>query len=207
MTVLDPHAAFLDEGTLDATAMYAGFERETAKALSEGYRGLRVMADLDWLLSARASSRMITAFEQGLDAVAAHSGATIACAYRRASFSARDLAGVMCVHPHRLGDSPADLGFRIWSSGRDRWHVSGQVDLRAAQAFPAVVRTAAEGSDRLCLDCGELDFIDVAGIRALAQAAYGTGTRMRLCGTGETLRRTWQLQGFGSPAANVGFHS
>lgn len=113
----------------------------------------------------------------------------------------------MCVHPHRLGAPPEDLGFRIWSSGRGRWHVSGQVDLRAAQAFPAMVRTAAESSDRLCLDCSELDFIDVAGIRALAEVAYGTGTSMRLRGTGETLRRSWQLLGFDSEVTNVEFRA
>lgn len=111
----------------------------------------------------------------------------------------------MCVHPHRLGVAPEDLGFRIWNSGEGRWHVSGQVDLRAAQAFPAMVRSAAEGSDRMCLDCSELDFIDVAGIRALAQVAHGTGTLMRLRGTGQTLRRSWQLLGFDSAVTNVEF--
>ena len=205
VSVLDPHLAFLGGGLLDATAMYAGFEQETAKAVGEGYRGLRVMADMDWLLSAGASGRVIAAFEQGLDAVAAQSSTTVVCAYRPESFSARDLAGVICVHPYQLGAASEDLGFRIWSSGPGRWHVSGQVDLRAAEAFPAMVRSAAEGSDRLYLDCSELDFIDVAGIRALAQVVYSTGTGMRLRGTDEALRRSWRLLGFDSSVTNVEF--
>jgi anti-anti-sigma factor len=203
--VLDARVAFLHGGALDAAVMYAGFERENAKAVAEGYRGLRVMADMDWLLSAQASGGQIAAFEQGLDAVAAQTGATIVCAYRRESFAHRDLAGVMCMHPHQLGTAPQDLGFRVWSSGEGRWHVSGEIDLRAAEAFPAAMCRAAEGRSSLWLDCTQLRFIDVAGIRALAELAHGAGIAVQLYGTSDTLRRCWKLLEWDTTATSVEF--
>lgn len=205
VSVLDPHVAFMRGGALDASAMYAGFERETTKALAAGYQGLRVVADMDWLLGPRPPGGHIAAFEQGLDAVAARTGATLVCAYRRESFLRRDLAEVMCVHPHHLGAAAQDLGFRIWSSGDGCWHLSGQVDLRAAEAFPAAVRTAAEGRSSLWLDCTQLAFIDVAGIRALARVARDTGISVQLYGASETLQRCWKLLEWDSAVSSVEF--
>ncbi|MFL6112567.1 MAG: MEDS domain-containing protein [Catenulispora sp.] len=205
VTVLDPYVTFLHGGGLDATAMYAGFRREAARADAEGYRGLRIVADMDWLQGPHPSGGQIAAFEQGLDAVVAETGATIVCAYRRESFPHRDLAGVMCVHPHVLGTAPKDLGFRVWSSGEGRWHLAGQVDLRVAEEFGAVIRTAAEGRTSLWLDCSRLRFIDVAGIRALARAARSTGVSMRLHGASETLQRSWKLLEWDSVVPNVEF--
>jgi anti-anti-sigma factor len=205
VSVLDPYVAFLRGGALDASVMYAGFRRETSKAIAEGYQGLRVVADMDWLLGPSPSSGQLVAFEQGLDAVAAETGATIVCAYRRESFPHRDLAGVMCVHPQQLGASPRDLGFRIWSSGEGRWHLAGQIDVRAAEAFPAAVRTAAQGRASLWLDCTQLRFIDAAGIRALGQVARGTGISIQLHGASDTLRRCWKLLDWESAAPSVEF--
>jgi anti-anti-sigma regulatory factor len=205
VSVLDPRLAFLSGGALDASAMYAGLEREAAKAVDEGYRGLRVMADMDWLLGTRPSGGRIAAFEQGLDALAARTGVTIVCAYRRDSFPRRELAGVMCMHPHRLGGAPQDLGFRIWSSGEGRWHLSGQVDLRAAEAFPAALRTAAAERTSLWLDFTQLGFIDIAGIRALAQVAHSTGVSVQVYGASEALKRCWKLLDWDSAVMSVEF--
>lgn len=109
------------------------------------------------------------------------------------------------MHPQQLGASPGDLGFRIWSSGEGRWHLSGQIDVRAAEAFPAAVRTAAEGRASLWLDCTQLRFIDVAGIRALVQVARGTGISIQLHGANDTLRRCWKLLDWESAAPSVEF--
>jgi len=202
--VVDPHVAFLHGGHLDPEAMYAAFRRHAALAAEQGYRGLRVVADMDWLLGPRPAGGQIAAFEQGLDAVAVETGATIVCAYRRESFTGRELAGVMCVHPHELGASRS-LGFRIWSSGSGRWHLSGQVDLRAAEVFPTALRAAADGRAALWLDCTHLAFIDMAGMRAIAQVAHGTGASVYLEGANETLRRCWKLMDWETGLPNVEF--
>jgi hypothetical protein len=205
VSVLDPHTAFMHGGTWDPAAMYEGLGLERSKALAEGYRGLRVMADMDWLLAAHPSGDRIAAFEQGLDTLVAQTGVTVVCAYRRENFSPGELAGVMCVHPHQLGEVPRDLGFRIWNSGEGRWHIAGDVDVRAAEAFPAALRRAADGRTRLWLDCTELRFIDVAGIRALGQVAYSTGISMQLHGAGETVQHFWKMLDWDSAEARLEF--
>ena len=99
----------------------------------------------------------------------------------------------MCVHPTQSDTAAKDAGFQIWSSAEGRWHLSGQVDVAEAEAFRAAVHTAAEGSVSLSLDCTRLRFIDVAGMRALAQAAHGAGASVQVYGASETLRRCWKL--------------
>ena len=207
IATIDPSLEFFSADGLNAQAMYRMVRRQAALASEQGYRGLRVLADMNWLLETGLAGRDIARFEQGLDEVAADTGATIVCAYRWQSKRAADLAEVMSVHPHGLGTVPQDLGFRIWTSGADRWHLAGQVDLRSAQAFPAALATAAEGRDRLRLECAGLDFIDVGGIRAIARLASGTTVRITVEAAGETLRRCWKLTGWGSELQNVEFYA
>jgi anti-anti-sigma regulatory factor len=207
IATIDPSLEFFGADGLNAQAMYRVVRRQAALASEQGYRGLRVLADMNWLLDMGLAGRDIARFEQGLDEVAADTGATIVCAYRWQSKRAADLAEVMSVHPHGLGTVPQDLGFRIWTSGADRWHLAGQVDLRSAQAFPAALATAAEGRDRLRLECAGLDFIDVGGIRAIARLASGTTVRITVEAAGETLRRCWKLTGWDSELQNVEFYA
>lgn len=205
VSVIDPHLAFLGGGGLDPSAMYNAFRQQATVAVDEGYSGLRVVADMDWLLGPGPTGGQITAFEQGLDAVAVETGATIVCAYRRGSFPGRDLAEVMCVHPHGLGERPGDLGFRIWSSGAGRWHVSGEVDTRARAAFPAALRTAAEGATSLWLDCSDLRFIDVAGLHAIARTAHRGDVAVSLHGASAVMRRCWKLLEWDVATPNLEF--
>lgn len=207
VTAIDPAREFFSAGTLNAQAMYRVLRRQASLATAQGYRGLRVVADMNWLLDTELTGRDIARFEQGLDEVAADTGATIVCAYWWRSARAADLAEVMSVHPHGFGSVPQDLGFRIWTSGADRWHLAGQVDLRSAQAFPAALAAAAEGRHRLRLECAGLDFIDVGGIRAIAKLASGTSVRITVEAAGETLRRCWRLTGWESELRNVEFYA
>jgi hypothetical protein len=205
VSVIDPHVAFLGGGGLEPSTMYAAFREQAVVAADEGYSGLRVVADMDWLLGPGPSGGQIAAFEQGLDAVAVETGATIVCAYRRGSFPGRDLAEVMCVHPHELGEGPQDLGFRIWSSGAGRWHVSGEVDARAGAAFPAALRTAAEGAASLWLDCSDLRFIDAAGMRAIARTARRGDVTVSLQGASDLMRRCWEILEWDVATPNLEF--
>ncbi len=204
VTVLDPRREFLAGGPLEPQTVYAAFRRQAALAAEQGYRGLRVVTDMDWLLDAPPGTGLAQ-FEQGLDEVAADTGATIVCAYRRQNFAVADLAAITCVHPHQLGESPRDPGFRIWASGAQHWHLSGQVDLRGAQAFPTALRTAAHGRQHLRLDCTGLEFMNAAGMRAIALLAHDTAVTVSLEGANETLRRYWTLMDWDGEISNVEF--
>lgn len=88
-----------------------------------------------------------------------------------------------------------DVGFRLQRLGEARWHLSGEVDLRAAEAFPAAVRAAAEAQEdgRMWLECSDLRFIDVAGIRALARVMAEADISVCIQGADDSLQRYWKL--------------
>jgi anti-anti-sigma factor len=59
-------------------------------------------------------------------------------------------------------------------------HVDGEVDLSTSEVFAATVATMVErGVGDVWVDLRDLDFIDVAGMRALASAACRLGLRNR----------------------------
>lgn len=99
----DPHVAFLDRGPLSPDTMFARFREQSALAREEGFDGLRVMADMDWLLPGRPTTASIIGFELLLDRVVDELGATVVCAYRCSSFDTEAITGALAVHPTALG--------------------------------------------------------------------------------------------------------
>ena len=208
VTVFDPRQAFLagrpGAATWDWNRQFGSALREqTALACAEGYRGLRLIVDMDWLFDTTATLEQVVELEQGLDEATAAEKAVVVCAYRLESFSTAEIAGAACVHPRTLSDTPSEAGFRMWSSGANRWHLSGEIDLRARNIFPALLIAAARGREQLRLNCAELDFIDAAGTRAIAHAACETATPLYLEHAGDPLRSLWRLLDLEAYAPNV----
>ena len=102
-----------------------------------------------------------------------------------------------------VGDDAS--GFRVWTSGEGRWHLAGAADLIAESALRAAMSTACASRAALVLDCGQLSFIDVAGLRAIAQAALALGSPVVVNGANEMLRRAWSLLDLHAAAPNVEF--
>jgi MEDS: MEthanogen/methylotroph, DcmR Sensory domain len=197
-TMVDPRVAFLGSGGLEEGAMLAAFREMAAAARREGYRGLRVFADMDWLLPAPPGRERLTAFEQLLDRVVTELEATVVCAYRTDSFAPETLAEVAAVHPATAGTVPVEPGFRCWNVADGVWELAGEVDYLTVELFTRVLRTAAEGASVLCLTVTDLSFIDVAGMRAIAQlAADRPELELVIDGAGELLSECWALLDLG----------
>jgi anti-anti-sigma factor len=189
----DPHVKFLDRGPLAPETMFAMFREQSAVARAEGYDGLRVVADMDWLLSGQPTMESIVGFELLLDRVVAELDATVVCAYRRSSFDTASLAGALAVHPVAV---PADdsAQFRFVAGDGQEWRLSGELDLAVDPMFAAAFRAAA--SQPACVvDISELEFIDVAGMRVIAEVGREAHS-LQLRGASSVLRRVWQLTGF-----------
>ena len=95
--------------------------------------------------------------------------------------------------------------FRVWTSGGNTWHLAGEVDLRAETLLRSAMHEASASETALVLDCGRLSFIDVAGLRVIAQAALLMDTPVTVNGANEMLRRAWSLLGLYAAAPNVEF--
>jgi ABC-type transporter Mla MlaB component len=206
VTVFDPRQAFgADEGGPAVWhRRFGGALREQrALARTEGYRDLRVIVDMDWLFGTVTSPEQVVELEQALDEATAAEKAVVVCAYRLESFTTAEIAGAACVHPRTLSEAPGEVGFRMWAAGSNRWHLSGEIDLRARSIFPALLTAAARGRERLRLDCTTLDFIDAAGTRAIAHVARDTATPLCLEHVGDPLRSLWRLLDLEAYAPNV----
>lgn len=194
--VADPHVAFLGRGALEPEAMFAAFRDQADLAAREGYRGIRVAADMDWLLPARPTADEVVGFELLLDRLVRELDATILCAYRRTSFDRSTVAGALCVHPVRIADEQ-EPPFTLVAGDGDAWRLSGAVDAFGAARFAGAFAAAARSS--CVLDVGGLEFIDVAGMRAIAAA----GVPVQLRNAPPSLQRHWLLAGFDRAAPTV----
>lgn len=198
----DPHVEFLAERSLEPQTMFAIFREQSAIARAEGYDGVRVVADMDWLLPASPSNEEIIAYEVLLDRVVAELGATVICAYRRSSFEDSAIAGALCVHPLLFGEHQQPR-FSLLARNADGWQLSGEVDLAGSLAFASAFGATAQ--EPCVIDVSSLDFIDVAGMRTIAETARSAQVRVQLHGVKGTLRRNWRIAGFHEWAPTVEF--
>jgi len=205
VTVVDPVQDVLRGGPLRAERMISAFREEADQARREGYRGIRMVADMDWLLDVPADFAHVVDFEQRLDRMIAELGALVVCVFRPESFVAGHLAELMSVHPHSRQPRPGRSGFRIWSAGGGRWRVSGEVDMNNTTAFAARLATASAsaGSGGLVLDLRRVTFIDVAGLRAIVRCSLDHQVGIVVQGLRPAMRTWWQLLGFPRSAPSV----
>jgi anti-anti-sigma regulatory factor len=185
------------------TEIFAWLRAEAETAGEQGYRGVRVVADMQQLGLPLNPSDLL-AFELALDRTVTELGVTMLCAYRGGSFD-RDIAAVaMSAHPCGYGVNSEGVGFRMWSGDDDCWNVSGALDLINAGTFRAALTTAAHDSTRLRLTFVELRFVDFAGVQALADVTENTpGLSMTVTTPSHSFRRCWRMLGYDETCPRV----
>jgi anti-anti-sigma regulatory factor len=197
----DPDGSFFGHGPLEPGIMLRALRDLAAQAREGGYRGLRVISDTDWLLPRAPAPEEVAGLEIIVDRAARELGATIVCAYRRSSFGPAVVLGALPVHPIRRGnDDPPQFGFH--ADAASGWRLSGDIDVAVIDTFAAAFAAAASLGDGL-VDVSGLDFVDVAGLRAMAQAARGSHAQIQLRGASVALHRLWQLAGLADQAPGV----
>jgi anti-anti-sigma factor len=197
----DPRVAFLAGGPFDPEVMIAKFRGQSVLARADGYTGLCVIADMDWLLPGRPATEAIVSYELLLGRLAAELGATVVCAYRRSSFDTTALASALAVHPRQSGQDE-EPPYRLVSGSAQTWRLAGEIDLAASPTFAAVFAAAAAGGDCV-VDVAGLQYVDVAGMRVIADVARTEQAAVQLRGASSAFRRYWQLSGFDETAPMV----
>jgi hypothetical protein len=206
VTALDPAVTVLGGGPLDRAAMYTALRTAAAAAREEGYRGLRLVADMDWLATPAPSAAEVAAYELLLDEVVTDLGATVVCAYRPESFDADTIAEAVAVHPATSGPVPVDPGFRFRNVRGPVWDVHGEVDLFNADAFARALATAATGVRSIRLRAHGLDFIAVAGLGAFVEVARSRpDLRIVVEGARASCVHFWTLLGYDRLVPEVRF--
>ena len=207
-TSLAPRAALVADplvdilgGRFEADTMYAMFREQTALARAAGHRGLRLVADMDWLLPASVADDEVLMFELGLDRLAMELDATIVCAYRSASFGAASACRTACVHRLDVRTGPPPQ-FRLVARDPGTWALAGEVDMAVEAPFAATLSRATD-VDPCVIDLAELTYIGVGGLRTLADTSRRRRRRIRLLHAKEPVLRMWQACGYDVAAPEV----
>jgi anti-anti-sigma factor len=196
----DPRTAFLDGGPLVPATMFAALGHQIDLARRDGYSGLMVVADMDWLLPLEPSQDEIISFELLLDRCISEVGATVVCAYRSNSFDPQTLTGTACVHPTDADQQPPL--FRLVADTATGWRLSGEVDRANAHEFQAALHAAA-GDEGCDIEISGLEFIDASGMRVIA--AEASTSTICLLGARPIIRRSWKVSGFADQVPAVKF--
>lgn len=197
LQVLDVGAAYAGSGSFTPEDQLAFYDAATRAALTAGYTGLRVIADVSDLAADEARRPELVRWEHLADAyIASGSGMVALCAYR-GDLPAEALADVATVHPlvHVRGGEPA---FRIWFDG-DALAAAGSLDTFDAPRLEHVLDGTRAGRPQATLDLSRVDFVDVGGCRTIARWARrlaDRGTRLELVGCSRVFRRMWRVLGF-----------
>lgn len=206
---LEPPAVLADDPAtdlpggdhLDPAAMVSVFREHTERARARGYRGVRLVADMDWLHSTSADAASIAAYEAHVEHVAAELEATIICAYRRSSFPAAAIESAVTLHSQSRGHDH-EPRFRLMSDGPGEWRLCGEVDVSVSRMFKAAF-TSAVTPGNCAVDLHGLRFIDISGMRAIMAAAADAEGPVRLRNPCRFFLRYWELCSFSQTAPNV----
>lgn len=183
----------------DATSVFVpGDQRSfygdaTETAIADGYTGLRVVADVSELAANPATRADLARWEHLADEyIAQGSGFTAMCTYS-AAVPGDALADVTAVHPlvHSVGGPPP---FQVFFD-EGRVVLTGCIDTFGADRLARVLASTPVQGSHAVLDLGMVDFVDVAGARAIARWGRqfsGRSIELELRDASPLLRRMWR---------------
>lgn len=167
------------DGDPVAGGMQTGAHRARAQAAADsGFRALRLAADASELVLTADLGRGFAAYELLVDSMIAQSPMTALCGYDARHVDLAAARVLSFVHPScNHGDHRPNAS--LHADGHGRWRLTGEVDL-AGLAELEVALTAIPADRDLHLGVEALEFIDVAGVRALISLARRLGPDRRL---------------------------
>jgi ABC-type transporter Mla MlaB component len=172
----------------------AYYDAATQRALDDGYRGLRVIAEVSVLAADPAVRPDLVRWEHVADDfIAQRTGFTAMCAYR-ADLAPEALADVAAVHPLVHGPD-AVPAFRVFFDG-DRLVLAGSVDTFSADRLARVLASSPAGAEGAVLDLSLTEFVDVSACRVLARWArdlQARAVRVEVRDASPLFRRMWRV--------------
>jgi anti-anti-sigma factor len=177
-------------------AQLAYYDAATRRALADGYRGLRVVAELSAIAADPVRRPELVRWEHLADGyIASGSGFTAMCAYSSELTRAvwDELASV---HPQvrTPGGAPP---FQVFFAGDGGGTVvAGSIDTYSAERLARVLASSPAHRAPVVLDLARVEFMDVAACRVLARWARDLQARslpVQVTGASALVRRLWQL--------------
>jgi anti-anti-sigma factor len=167
----------------DVVERDAAWRAQVRAAVGDGFTGLSVAGDMAWFNEIGLTIDGICDYEHRCSGVVSELPAAALCVYDRRCFDDRTLAHAGHAHPICRGRGIGPAGvfvsrtMEIAAAGPGALRLSGAVDVSNVRSLSSALRATAEGRAMLLLDLAELEFIDVAGMRAIERAAQGIAAR------------------------------
>jgi anti-anti-sigma regulatory factor len=175
---------YLFDGRFEPDVVITTLWVEVRRTRDAGYPGLRISSEMTSDVSPFADPTALLAYENHLARVFRSHELTAICQYDRRLHDDAAVTGMIACHPRVVQIDPLhdDHRLRIVPTYDPRGlRVIGTVDLATAGALTSTLRMAARWPHReVHLDLGDLEFIDVAGVRAIVRTAAGLGPDRRL---------------------------
>ncbi|WP_447002209.1 MEDS domain-containing protein [Saccharothrix isguenensis] len=203
LRVVTAEDSYLAAGRFTPAAMIATLRQEVDDSLVSGFRGLRVCGEMSWALRGVTGSERLEDYEREVDEVFTGRPMSAICQYDARLFPTDRLETFQ--HCHRGSVEPAPLHsdslLRVIPavrSGARCLRVIGTVDQRTNHHLARVLDAAVDGSGDLVVDVSATEFIDIAGVRALADTAarLGGDRTLRVEHLAPALREVFRLVGW-----------
>lgn len=169
----DTAQTYLAGGRFDPQRMMAHYARAARDAVSKGYAGFRVAAEMSWA-SGYADITQLAAYERSLDAALASHPAIALCAYDRRLFDKTSLARVIHAHTSTAVSDPLTRSARLEirrTPDRQGIVVRGELDISARDHLgSALSALAAERPESPVIDLRAVRYVDAASVAMIAHA-------------------------------------
>jgi anti-anti-sigma regulatory factor len=171
---LVPVTGVLLGGAGSAVAMVDVLAGELDAATREGYRGLRVTADMAWATRPMAAAEQLTAFETDVAELFADGRLCLICQYDRDRFDAVTLAFAAKTHPKTIAaqvyyEHPLLRICRQYSPAGIR--VAGQIDYQHRDVLEQALTESLRLDRHPHVNLAGLDYIDGACATVIVAAA------------------------------------
>lgn len=190
--------SYLSDGTFDADARVADYRAMVRRAVDDGYPGLRVAAETNWLLETPHALKTWPTYEFRAEILARRIPFSALCCYDARAWPADELAMLRSLHglDVRMRHPEEAAGFHLRARSDGGIAVAGELDVVHAELVCQVLTACGEETGAPVLDLTGLRFADVAAMRALAHGARTIARahgHVALLDGPPILRRLWRL--------------
>jgi anti-anti-sigma regulatory factor len=178
LVAVTPEGSYLAGGSFDAEGTLALWTVEKARTRAEGYRGLRVVGEMNWALRRFPGTERLEWYEARCNRVFADGFVMGVCAYDPRLFGPMTLRRLALAHPGAAGpllpfDPDTSLRIRQTDEPYGLW-LSGEADMSNRHALAAMIEetlAVREPGALVTIDATALRFADTAAARVLLDAA------------------------------------
>jgi anti-anti-sigma factor len=185
---------YLPRGAFEQALTLARWDRETRRALDDGFAGVRITATTGWA-SAHCTADAFAVYECACERLFRELPALALCQYDRALLGG---SGARAATAHQvIHDAPL---LTIERGDAGAVSVSGELDVATTHVLAGVLEALEPPPRRL--DLSRLDFLDLAGARAIAHAR--ARARFEVVAPSRAARRVLDLAGWGGLLPEAG---